>query len=184
MRNAPLSAMEAAVGVVGADGVALIGGMALGAWGVGRSTADADLLLWDRDVFNEDRWRVAREAGVTVDVRRGDPFDPLVGVVRLRRGRGAPVDLVLLGAWTAPMQQRAVRRVRIRGVLVPLVDAADLVLLKLYAGGPLDLRDVELLLLRQPDLDVAVLRRLAETPDACAEGWVRLRSGQRPRPIA
>lgn len=174
MRAAPLTPMRAAVDTIGAESVALIGGMALGAHGVGRSTADADLLAVDRSLLQPERWDAARAAGLTVEVRRGDAWNPLVGVVRLGRRRSAPVDVVLVGDWMAPMLRRTAPPVRIRGVTVPLLSAADLVLLKLYAGGPLDLRDVEALLLRVPALAAIVEERLSGAPHSCRGAWARL----------
>jgi len=52
------------------------------------------------------------------------------------------------------------------GDVLPVVEAADLVLLKLYAGGPQDLRDVRLLLGADPALRGVVRARAASVPAA------------------
>ena len=61
-------------------------------------------------------------------------------------------------------------RVRPRTV----AEAADLVLLKLYAGGPQDLWDVHQLLDANPGLEGAVGGRLAGLPEDCARRWTRV----------
>jgi len=58
-----------------------------------------------------------------------------------------------------------------------VVDAADLVLLKLFAGGPQDLLDVRLLLAAgAPRLRKAVEDRLDEAPASVRAQWRTLRT--------
>jgi len=118
---------------------ALIGAAALAASGVARSTLDLDLLTLDARVLDEAPWTSFRASGVDVEIRRGDADDPLAGVVRIAMAGERPVDIVLgRYAW----QRRAVER----ALRLPdggrVVQARDLVLLKLYAGGAQDLWDI------------------------------------------
>lgn len=101
----------------------------------------------------------------------GDAADPLSGLVRY-----PGVDVVVIaGAWAAGIVARAgALAVTLDGVRVPVAEAADLVMLKLYAGGPLDLRDAELLLL-DPGVAEAAEARLVGSPEVCARNWGRLR---------
>lgn len=125
---------------------ALIGGVALAVHGIGRATQDADLLAVDPDTLRDGFWEDLRREGVTVAVSRGDVEDPLRGVVRIRES-GEIVDVVV---GKSPWHSDVLRRrstLPLLGEPLPLVDAADLVLLKLDAGGPQDLLDVSLLLL-------------------------------------
>lgn len=127
---------------------ALIGAAALAARGVARSTYDIDLLVADARVLDADLWAAARTADTRVDIRRGDMDDPLGGVVRIEETSQRPVDVVLgKHGWQREMLSRAEP---VPGG-PPIVLPADLILLKLYAGGPQDLWDIRELL-NQPGM--------------------------------
>jgi hypothetical protein len=140
-----VSLLERVAVFLSAHGVrhALIGAAALAAHGVSRSTADQDLLVVDARVLDAQFWASFREAQ-SLDVRTGDADDPLVGVVRLRQSGDRDVDVIVgRGTWQSETLQRAVQ---ITGGPLFLVEAADLILLKLYAGGSRDRWDIEQLL--------------------------------------
>lgn len=148
---------------------ALIGAAAMAVHGVSRSTLDQDLLTTDTRVLAPDFW--AAFDGPRADVRRGDADDPLAGVVRVAGRPDRDVDVVVgRHGW----QQQAVdRALRFPGFFVPVVTAADLVLLKLYAGGSQDRWDVEQLLASG---DASAIRRdvadrLPLLPPAASELW-------------
>ena len=156
---------------------ALIGAVALAVHGVSRSTLDQDLLVIERRVLDEGFW-LPLGSGVTVDVRAGDTTDPLAGVVRLRRADERDVDVVVgRHEWQRTILDRAIPVGH--GQLL-VVRAADLILLKLYAGGTQDTWDIEQLL----GLDGAAA--LVEDVDSHAwvlpadsrELWARLRAGR------
>lgn len=114
--------------------------------GVTRSTRGLDLLVVAPACLAPEFWEPLEARGASVVVRRGGARDPLAGVVRVTRAGEPPVDLVVgREGWQARILQRA-REAEIEGARVPVARAADLVLLKLYAGGPLDAWDVEQLL--------------------------------------
>lgn len=126
--------------------VALIGGVALAAHGIVRATKDADLLATDIGLLDKTVWRPLEAESVTVSINRGDAEDPLAGVVRFRRDPETPVDLVLgRERWLDGVLARR-QPVELSGEPLQVVTAADLVLLKLDAGGPIDLIDARLLL--------------------------------------
>jgi hypothetical protein len=155
---------------------ALIGAAALAIHGVARSTLDIDLLVIDARVLSESFWSGLPPA-VRVDIRTGDAADPLAGVVRLRADGERDVDIVVgRGAWQADLIARA--EPTPHGALdLPVVQVADLVLLKLYAGGSQDRWDIEQLLAR-PDRHVLaeqVEARLAPLPDGARTLWTTLR---------
>ncbi len=58
----------------------LIGGLALAAWGVARYTAGADLITLDSRILDKAFW--AGWDGDAPRITRGEPDDPLGGVVR------------------------------------------------------------------------------------------------------
>jgi hypothetical protein len=65
---------------------------------------------------------------------------------------------------------------RVRRSIVPVVDRADLVLLKLFAAGPQDLLDVRLLLAADEtgELHQTVEARLPGAPPVLRRQWRRL----------
>lgn len=179
-----MSLLAAAVRVLSARGIdhAVIGAAALAAHGVARATADLDLLVIDPACLDEALWAPLRAAGASVEIRRGDEADPLAGVVRIREKEDAALDVIVgRGGW----QREALRRAlpaRVGESEVPTVSGADLVLLKLYAGGPQDAWDVDQLLDAQPGLVPEVESRLAALPADCAALWRRILEQRRPRP--
>lgn len=153
---------------------ALIGAAALAAHGVARATVDVDLLATDPGCLDERLWEELRSEGVAVEVRRGDETDPLLGVVRIVSKGHPPVDLIAgRPAWQRALLDRA-RPLRIGGSMVPVVEPADLVLLKLYAGGPQDAWDIDQLLDVNPAVAAEVEAWLPSLPEECARLWRRI----------
>lgn len=150
---------------------ALIGGLAMSAWGVVRATADIDLLAHSdpsplRNLTIRQRMKTFFESrGCTVDWRMGDLEDPIPLLLRI--GLAPPtVDLEADVLWAHKRWQReALTRIvtlTVSGMDVFVLHPEDLILLKLEAGGPQDLLDVESLLAESPpDLDITRLKRKA-----------------------
>jgi hypothetical protein len=158
---------------------ALIGASALAVHGVSRSTLDQDLLATDPRSLDPEVWR-ALSGDVGVDVRHGDADDPLAGVVRFALPGERDVDLVVgRGGWQAAVVARAVRIDTGSGTL-PVAGAADLVLLKLYAGGAQDLWDIEQLLAADTGRTLTrdVESRLPSLPARCRDLWDRSFGGR------
>lgn len=155
---------------------ALIGAAAMAGLGVVRASDDLDLLVMDVAVLDEGFWSPLARHRTVVDVRRGDDADPLAGIVRLTHPRGTPVDVVVgKRAWQRDVIARA-RPIRLGPVDVPLVGAADLVLLKLYAGGHQDAADVRLILASADgdSIRAEVEARLPALPRDGVELWRRI----------
>jgi hypothetical protein len=154
----------------------LIGAGALAVHGVSRSTFDLDLLVTDRRVLEAAFWTGIAGAGGVLDVRIGDDADPLAGVVRLSRPGSRSVDVVVgRSAWQAETLDRAGPR-NLGAVSVPVVAPADLILLKLFAGGPQDAWDVEqlLALLDRPALVAEVEGRVSRLPRDAMDLWHKI----------
>lgn len=155
---------------------AAIGAAALAAHGVLRATADLDLLVIDPACLDDRVWHELVESRVRVEIRRGDAADPLAGVVRIT-AQGEPAIDVIVGrhAWQGDLLRRS-SPTQIGDACVHVVEAADLVLLKLFAGGPQDAWDVDQLL----DVDGAIApqveARLRDLPPECGALWRRIRS--------
>ena len=153
---------------------ALIGAAALAVHGVSRSTADQDLLVTDPRVLTAALW-AGLAASARCDIRRGDADDPLAGVVRITRENERDVDVIVgRDAWQRDTIDRAVPFGE-RGVRV--VTTADLVLLKLFAGGSQDRWDIEQVLALDTGTATRedVERRLPALPARCREMWDRVR---------
>lgn len=160
---------------------ALIGAGALAVHGISRSTLDQDLLVVDPVVFDAALWAAlpkATPSGSTrCDIRRGDADDPLLGVVRITADSERDVDVIV---GRHPWQRDVLRRsheVRIDGRSIHVATPADLVLLKLYAGGTQDRWDIEQLLALDAGAAIAtqVETSLSALPARCRELWIKLR---------
>ncbi len=126
------------VGHLEARGVAhaLIGGVAMAAWGLARFTADLDLLVLDPDILRPDFWE---GSGLpTPLLRAGDAEDPLGGVARF--ALDPPHDLIVGKGRAARVALD--RRVRRPSLPCPVADPLGLILLKLEAGAPQDAFDI------------------------------------------
>lgn len=157
---------------------AVVGGVALAVRGVARSTFDVDLMTTDAAVLTDAYWFLLSRDGAQVELRRGDGDDPLRGLVRFVARDERPVDVFVgRGAWLDGVVRRA-EPFALLDVKVPVVRAADLVLLKLHAGGTQDLWDVKQLLDGDGNGDLAfeVEPRLAEVPRNAAIAWKRVRA--------
>lgn len=125
---------------------ALIGAHAMAVRGYPRFTLDVDLLTTDRRVLDSGHWAGLAGDGAQVDVRQGDADDPLGGVVHLLLRDGTDVDLVVgKWKWESDLIERA-EEISIGGAPIRVPATGDLILLKLAAGGTLDLRDAAALL--------------------------------------
>lgn len=152
---------------------ALIGAAAMAARGVIRSTDDLDLLVTDGAVLRAAFWTELADRGFSLEVRVGDDADPLAGVVRLEAPPARSLDVVVgRFAWQSDLIGRAEPH-QIGRVELKLVSAADLVLLKLFAGGSQDLRDVESLLEAgdRRAIQTAVDREIARLPADAKAAW-------------
>ena len=146
--------------------------------GVLRATVDEDLLVIDYRCLQTELWSSLRAAGTEVEIRKGDIFDPLAGVVRLSQEGQRPVDVVVgKSAWQREVLERAAS-----GVLdnrLPVVSAADVILLKLYAGGPQDAWDIHQLLAAEnrESLIAQVDQELSRLPASSAALWKKILEG-------
>lgn len=141
---------------------AVIGGVAMAVHGIARATVDLDLLVVAPEVLTGAFWLPLSPA-VTAEVRRGDASDPLAGVVRCVSDETVVDVVVGASPWMIGVIARATPR-DVLGERLPVAEAADLVLLKLYAGGPQDMLDVRLLLAADPGLRTLVASRIDALP--------------------
>jgi hypothetical protein len=144
-----VEAVSAVLESIGAP-YALIGGRAVGARGHPRMTLDYDFLTSDARILTREIWASLERAGATIDPRKGDYDDPIAGVVHIAFADGIEAD-VLLARWKWELEiiERS-EPLDVGGAVVPVPIVSDLILLKLAAGGPIDLQDVVALLASNP----------------------------------
>jgi hypothetical protein len=168
------------VALLQANGVpyAVFGAAALAAHGVARSTFDIDLFTTSTSVLSEAFWSGGLSiAAVSVDIRAGGADDPLRGVVRIEAEGQRSVDVIVgRHIWQGEAVSRAMR-LSIAGVDQPVLTAPDLILFKLYAGGPQDCWDIEQLLAGSDGRAImaTVDERLPALPSDARQLWQRLR---------
>ncbi len=171
-----MSLLEGVSAILRARGTphAVIGAAALAVHGVARATADLDLLVVDSSCLDPGVWQSLDESRTAVEIRHGDTDDPLAGVIRIVRSGEGSIDVIVgRHAW----QREALSRSELRSVgsvELSVVRAADLVLLKLYAGGPQDAWDIDQLLDLDRDIAAEVEARLEDLPEDCARMWLRI----------
>ena len=152
---------------------ALIGGFAVSAWGVPRATQDIDFAI---AIDQADPKALATFIGGRYQA--GEPDDPLRGVVVVSiEVEHEPISLQLV-CFPSLLTELAFRHVEMLSVLecsVPVVSWPVLIILKLYAGGPHDLLDVQQLLkVRRPQAnDVQEIESMAQVAGVLSE-WKNL----------
>jgi hypothetical protein len=101
--------------------------------------------------------------GCVVEWRSGAADDPIPLLLRLTLPPPSVLTVDVLWAWL-PWQREALKRVsvvRVTRTTIPVLHPEDLILMKLQAGGPQDLLDVESILsANPPELD---RQRLVQT---------------------
>lgn len=137
----------------------LIGALALAVHHHPRHTEDLDLAV---AVPPTDLAPLATElqsAGFEVDLSLPDAADPLGGVLTIRAPGSAPVQIVNFdnspaGGFPRLVKDAAGRALDVPGLPFRVVGLIDLILFKLYAGGPKSENDIlELLTRNHVDLD-------------------------------
>lgn len=123
---------------------ALIGGMAVAARAEARATKDVDFLIdWPLHE-GANLARSLSQHGLPSTFLKGLADDPVAGVIRTTVPTHASTGncdiLFPTKKWQLEALPRATR-VDMGGFILPVVQADDLFLLKLYAGGPQDLMD-------------------------------------------
>lgn len=147
---------------------AVIGGAALAVHGIARATVDLDLLAAESTVLEPRSWQGFGDP--PSEIRRGDSDDPIDGVVRFRRDEEVVEVVVGTSTWMRQIVGRSEPR-NLGGESLPVVNAADLILLKLYAAGPQDLLDVRLLLAALPAVAGEVDDRIGALPAEVRAAW-------------
>jgi hypothetical protein len=147
---------------------AIMGGIAVRAYGLPRATFDVDVTISIDRTRLPTFYEAIEEAGYTVpETYLNGWVDQVAGMplVKFRlylEGRGIDVDVFLAESeYQKNLLERRRRHVAEKTDLW-LISPEDLILLKLIAGRPRDIADVQDVLLAQGGLDSAYMRRWAE----------------------
>lgn len=151
---------------------ALIGGLAVAAWGVIRATQDIDFLAnSDPTPLVDTRLRGSLKEflernGCYAEWRTGDADDPIRLLLRINLPPlygGVGADIVWAHKrWQQEALQRSVT-VEVSNSCVHILHPEDLILMKLDAGGPQDHLDIQQMLSASPpQLSIERLREMAK----------------------
>jgi len=121
---------------------AVVGALAVSYYGVPRSTADADMVIWLRGPETEEELKERLMAvNYSVKSRRGDPGDPISRCIVVEDEFENRMDLL---AGIHGMDPAAIERRTFTSLMnspLEMIGAEDLVAMKLFAGGLQDLED-------------------------------------------
>ncbi|MBI5701266.1 hypothetical protein HZC34_05440 [Candidatus Saganbacteria bacterium] len=130
-------------------GFALIGALAVSARSKPRATQDIDFLVSaENDFFSEIFPKTIKEMGYSYKIFKGTADDPIKGLIRIfDKNDDELVDIIpVFWKWQEEMVNSASSIKLFENLSIPIALAEDLVVLKLKAGGPQDLVDVQELL--------------------------------------
>jgi Nucleotidyl transferase AbiEii toxin, Type IV TA system len=123
------------------NGFALVGGLAVSAWSPPRATMDVDLLVLVESNNLNYLVKALSDAGMIAELRRGGVDDPVPCLIR--------ADFLDIIVATKKYEAEAIEQsiiVNFAGKDIPVASPEFLIILKLKAGGPRDLLDVQELL--------------------------------------
>lgn len=120
---------------------AVIGAMAASVHGVVRASMDADAVLSLTIQETPKLEGEFRAAGFETELRRGDPGDPIAGVLSLMDEYKNRVDLLVGLRGMDPGAFARTVGLTFHGTVLRVAGLEDFVAMKAFAGGPQDLAD-------------------------------------------
>lgn len=120
---------------------AVIGAMAASVHGIVRASMDADAVLSLTIQETPTLEREFRAAGFPTELRRGDPDDPIPGVLSLTDAYNNRVDLLVGIRGLDPAAFSRTVELLFHGTALRVVGLEDFIAMKSLAGGPQDLTD-------------------------------------------
>lgn len=138
----------------------LIGGYAVAAYGVPRFTADIDFLIAPPASRIKDFLSFLYSKGYQAHLNKADLLDPLGDVIIAYTD--LPIQFICAKYGYHFTAIENARVINYEGKEVKIITCEDLIILKLKAGGPKDLWDVENLLECQDGLNTSYLTNTAK----------------------
>lgn len=138
---------------------AVIGALAAAVYGAIRASADADALVSLTVGKLSNLSQILRKKGLTAELRRGDPDDPIPAMLAITDKYQNRLDL--LGGLRGLDPQALTRTVEIpfSGTTIRMVGREDFIAMKCFARGPRHLEDARIALRTAEHLDLDLLRR-------------------------
>ena len=148
MSVSPLRELAAILSLLKAEDVphALIGGWAVITWGFLRASDDFDLLI-DLAPSKRKELLAALKNDYEAEWIEGGQDDPIPGLLRAKpRAPGLPIDMIQARNSTDRAAISAAIDVAVEGMMIPVVPPAELIAMKLEAGGGQDYEDAKRLI--------------------------------------
>lgn len=121
---------------------AVIGAMAASVHGLVRASMDADAVLALTIQQTPTLEREFKAAGFQTELRRGDPDDPISGILSLADTYSNRVDLLVGIRGLDPAAFSRTVELLFHGTPLRVIGLEDFIAMKIFAGGPQDLADV------------------------------------------
>lgn len=139
----------------------VVGAMAASAHGFIRATTDADALVSIGLPKLRHLQRSLKKAGFKAELHQGDADDPITALLAVTDKHGNRVDVLAgLRGFDAEAFSRAMT-VPYLGTSLRVVGREDLIAMKCFAGGPLDVADArEIIQGARKPIDVDLARRI------------------------
>lgn len=140
---------------------AVIGAMAGAVHGVVRASLDADAIVSLAAIEAPKLSKDLADAGFNVDLKKGAADDPIAAVLVVRDKYKNRVDLLFgLKGFDLEAFDRVVQ-IEMSGQVLQVISREDFIAMKLFAGGPVDVRDArQAYYVNKVVLDIALLRKL------------------------
>jgi predicted nucleotidyltransferase len=141
---------------------AVIGAMAAAVHGVVRASVDADAIVSLAALEAPALSKALADAGFNVELKMGSYDDPIAAVLIIKDKHKNRVDLLFgLKGFDREAFDR-VLQIEMSGESLQVVSREDFIAMKLFAGGPVDVRDAQqAYYVNKEVLDIALLRTVA-----------------------
>lgn len=143
-------------------GYCLIGGLALAYWGNPRATRDIDMLVLVDTDKRDALCDAFRAYDKDTELRKGGPLDPVPCLIKTSIDR-IDVDIICVSKTWELEAIKTAEPVTVDNHVMPFVDPCHMIILKLKAGGPQDIIDVQNMITYSGDyIDREKLQELAD----------------------
>ena len=140
----------------------VVGALAASVYGTIRATTDADAVVSATQSKLAGLEKVFRKADLRAKLRRGDSDDPIPALLAISDQFGNRVDL--LGGFRGLDPEAFERTIAVpfSGTTLRIIGREDFIAMKCFAGGPLDIADVqEAIRVADRPIDLDLVRRIA-----------------------
>ena len=139
----------------------VVGALAASVYGTIRATTDADAVVSATQSKLAGLEKVFRKADLRAKLRRGDSDDPIPALLAISDQFGNRVDLLGGLRGLDPEAFERTIAVPFSGTTLRIIGREDFIAMKCFAGGPLDIADVqEAIRVADRPIDLDLVRRI------------------------